>query len=173
MLPVAEAVGPWHDLFSLIGTASATLVGLLFVAASVGSGHYTQDNHPALRVFLSPSVFHFTCVLVACLIVVAPLRSWPLFGALIGADGLVGVAYTSLVWRNLIRHGFTVDLEDRLWYAAVPVLCYAVLTAAAVMLLRGAAFGCEILAFAIGVLLLIGIRNAWDMTLFTILRRRE
>ena len=33
--------------------------------------------------------------------------------------------------------------------------------------------GYEILAFAMSVLLLIGIRNTWDMTIFTVIRGRE
>jgi hypothetical protein len=28
----------WHDFFTLVGASAATLVGLMFVAASVGTG---------------------------------------------------------------------------------------------------------------------------------------
>jgi hypothetical protein len=31
--------------------------------------------------------------------------------------------------------------------------------------------GCDILAAAMGVLLLVGIRNAWDITVWTVMRR--
>jgi hypothetical protein len=90
MVPIIEVVKPWHDLYMLIGTASATLVGLLFVAASVGSGFYTSDKRPALRAFLSPSLVHFTSVLTASLIAIAPMRSWTLLGLLVSGDGLFG-----------------------------------------------------------------------------------
>jgi hypothetical protein len=44
MISLTDAARPWHDWYMLIGTASATLVGLMFVAASVGSRLYTRKN---------------------------------------------------------------------------------------------------------------------------------
>ena len=173
MESLAGAIGSWHDFYILVGTAAATLVGLMFVAASVGSGFYTKDKHPALRLFLSPTVVHFTCVLVACLVAMAPIRIWMLFGLLVGGEGLFGIVYASLVWRRMVTHGYTatIDLEDRLWYAALPAIGHAVLVAAGIAFVVQRDAGCGLLAIAMGLLLLIGIRNAWDMTLFTVTRR--
>ena len=67
-MSLADVANPWHDLYALVGAASATLIGLLFVAASVGAGFFTHERHHALRAFLSPSVVHFSCVLAACLV---------------------------------------------------------------------------------------------------------
>jgi hypothetical protein len=175
MPSLADAVSPWHDLYILIGTASATLIGLMFVAASVGTGVYSQDRYHALRAFLSPTVVHFACALAACMFAIAPLRSWTLFGLLIGATGLYGIGYAFIVWRNMLRHGLTVtiDLEDRICYAAIPAVGYATMLAACVILLVGDAVGCDLLAIAMGLLLMIGIRNAWDMTIFTVMRRGQ
>ena len=36
-LPPTDALSHWHEFYMLGGTASATMVGLLFVAASVGA----------------------------------------------------------------------------------------------------------------------------------------
>lgn len=174
-MPLPDVVRDWHDLLMLFGTASATLIGLLFVAASVGSGAYSADKRPALRSFLSPTVVHFACVLVGCLVALAPLRSWGLFGALIGGDGLFGVAYAATVWRCMVHHGLStrIDLEDRTCYAVPPAVGYAVMAAAGVTLLLGMASGCGVLAVAMGLLLLVGIRNAWDITVWTVARRPE
>ena len=38
MPQLVDALRPWHDFYTLVGTGSATLIGLLFVAASVGTG---------------------------------------------------------------------------------------------------------------------------------------
>jgi hypothetical protein len=124
--PGIKQVGPWHDLYTLIGTASATLIGLLFVAASVGASYYNRERYPAFRAFVSPSVVHFTTVLAACLIGIAPVRSWTPFGLLIGGDGLFGIVYAVFVWRSMVLQGFnrTLDLNDRVWYEALPVLGY-------------------------------------------------
>ena len=170
--PVPEVMAAWHDLYMLVGSASATLVGLLFVAASVGSRFYTRDRYPAVRAFLSPSVVHFTSVLVACLIAVAPIRSSKILAGLLGSDGLFGLLYAVHVWRNIIRHSFTtvIDLEDRVWYAVLPAVGYVIMIAASVTFPLEVYAGCGVLALAMIVLLLVGIRNAWDMTVFTIIR---
>ena len=173
MLPFADALGPWHDLFMLVGTASATLVGLLFVAVSVGSASDKPNRDVGMRTFISPSVVHFSCVLAACVSAVAPCRSWLPAGLLIAADGLFGVAYSGLVWRNMVRHGFhaEIDMEDRMWYAIVPAAGHAAVAIAGFVLLLRSGLGCGLLALAIGLLLLAGIRNAWDITTWTVLRR--
>jgi hypothetical protein len=43
-MALADVLGPWYSFYSLAGSASATLIGLLFVAASVSSGPSTQDR---------------------------------------------------------------------------------------------------------------------------------
>jgi hypothetical protein len=69
----SDALAHWHEFYSLLGTAAGTLVGLLFVAATVGSGAFSSDQRAPLRVFLSASVVHFSSVLVVSLIVWRPL----------------------------------------------------------------------------------------------------
>jgi hypothetical protein len=170
-----DVLREWHDTYLLLGSASATLIGLLFVAASVGASYFTKDKHPGLRSFLSPSVVHFTCVFAACLIAISPLRSWLLLGCLIGGDGLFGVVYAGTVLRRMMQHGLIagIDLEDRFWYAALPAAGYAIILAAGIMLATGHQAGCEILAIALGLLTVAGIRNAWDITVWTMVNRGD
>jgi hypothetical protein len=175
MPAVADAVREWHDLYMLFGTASATLIGLLFVAASVGSGFFSPERHLALRSFLSPTVVHFTCVLVASLIAISPVRSWMALGDLTAANGMFGIVYAGVVWRRMVRHGLsaTIDLEDRMCYAALPAVGYAIMVAAGATLAERMESGCDVLAVAMGLLMLVGIRNAWDITVFTVVRRPD
>jgi len=45
----------------------ATLLGLLFVAVSLGAGYLTEEHQLAIRTFYSPVVIHFTSVfLLVC-----------------------------------------------------------------------------------------------------------
>jgi len=174
-LETSDPLAAWHDFALLVGTAAAALIGLLFVAASVGSGVFTQERQAALRVFLSPSVVHFSCVLAAALIVVAPIRSWPLLGTLVMLAGLFGAIYAILVCCTMVRQKIsaTLDLFDRLWYAAIPAVGYAVMLAAGVTLARGLDAGCNLLAAAMALLLAAGVRNAWDITTWIVLRPRQ
>ncbi len=167
--------GPWHDFYTLVGTASATLVGLMFVAASVGSGVFTRERQVGLRTFLSPTVVAFSVVLAASLIGVLPVLSWRVPGFLLLSIGLLGMVYSWLVWRRMLREGIakSIDLEDRAWYTMVPAVAYFMLAMAGVALGIHTESACTFLAIGVCLLLLAGIRNAWDMTTWIILRRQE
>ena len=167
-----DALRDWHDFYLLIGATAATLVGLMFVAASIGATYFTAEREAGLRAFLTPTVTHFTAIVVACLIVTVPTHDPASFSALLLAEAGVGIGYSSRVWLHMRRRGFTstIDLPDRLWYAASPVASYVMIAAAAVLVLLGAAAALDLLAAALLLLLLLGIRNAWDMTAWMMLR---
>jgi hypothetical protein len=64
-------------------------------------------------------------------------------------------------------------VDDRLFYAAIPVLAYLALFAAAILTLRQLAWSFDIFAIALALLLVTGIRNAWDLTLFFAVKSSE
>lgn len=175
MQALPDVLGPWHEFYSLVGTASATLIGLLFVAASVGSGIFSMNRPHTVRAFLSSSVVHFTFVLTACLVASAPIRQWAILGTLAAILGGAGLAYAGLVWRTMVRSGLTgnLDVWDRLLYGRIPVVGYVILAASGGVFFLHTTFACDMLAVAIGVLLLAGIRNAWDITIWAVTRRRD
>ena len=53
----------------------------------------------------------------------------------------------------------------------LPAVAYAIMAAAGVTLLTGHEQGCALLAAALGLLLLVGIRNAWDITVWSVIQR--
>jgi hypothetical protein len=175
MPTLTDALGRWHEFYALLGTASATMVGLLFVAATVGSGVFTSTRRAALRVFLSASVVHFSGILAASLIVLAPLHSWLLFGALIVGCGIFGLGYYAMAWRETVRDDLhiSIDLDDKIWYAALPIGGYLFEAASGIALALQAEPGCVLLAVSMMILLVVGIHNAWDITVWTITRQRE
>src|SRR5216683_500567 len=97
---LAELLHDWHDFYILVGTASATLVGLMFVAASIGSSIFNEDHRAPMTAFITPTVVHFAAVLFTCLLVTIPTQSWYTLGGLIGAGGLAGTrnAWDMMVW---------------------------------------------------------------------------
>ena len=166
---------PWHDFYTLVGTASATLVGLMFVAASVGTGVFTPERQVGLRTFLSPTVVASSAVLATSLIGVLPVLNRSVPGVLLGGIGLLGVVYSWLVWRRMLHGGIaqSIDLEDRVWYTMVPAAAYLLLAMAGVALAIAMDAACALLAVGVCLLLLAGIRNAWDMTTWIVLRRQD
>lgn len=167
-----DVLREWHDFYVLIGTASATLVGLMFVAASIGASFFIAEREAGLRAFLTPTVLHFTAVLIACLVLTVPSHSWESLGGLVLTGGVIGLGYACAVGLSMRRGGFsaTIDWEDRFWYVIAPVASYLLLTGAAILLLVRSPRGFDLLAVALLLLLLLGIRNAWDMTVWMVLR---
>jgi hypothetical protein len=165
----------WHEFYSLVGTASATMVGLLFVAASVGTGVFSADRRAPLRVFLSASVINFSTVLAASLVVLAPVANWTWLGGLIVACGLFGLVHGSLAWRDTVRDGLiaAIDLDDRTWYLIMPIVGYLLEAASGIALVFRREQGCAALALSIGLLLVVGVHNAWDITVWSMTRRKE
>jgi len=165
---VADSLHAWHDFYLLIGTASATLVGLLFVAASIGAAYFTTEREAGLRAFLTPTVLHFTAIVVTCLVLMVPSHDRASLCASLLAIAAIGLGYSGTVWLRMRRRGFsaTIDLADRIWYVLTPVASYLLMVAAAILLVQGPGGALEVLAGALVLLLLLGIRNAWDMTVW-------
>ncbi|HZB93763.1 MAG TPA: hypothetical protein VE397_20105 [Stellaceae bacterium] len=171
---LGDALRAWHDFYLLIGTASGTLIGLLFVAASVGTSYFTAEHEAALKAFLTPTVLHFTAVLTSCLVATAPSHTPMSLGVLMATEGVLGVGYAAWLWLHMRRRGFasTIDLADRGWYVFAPFLAYLLMVAAGVDLARGITPALDLLAATLVLLLLIGIRNAWDMTVWIVIRSK-
>ncbi len=174
MESLRDVMAEWHDFFVLLGTAAGTLVGLLFVAATVSSGVFSLERRAPLRMFLSATVVHFSSVLAASLIMLLPLTSWLLLGVIVLLCALVGLGYSVLTVRDVVRDGLitNVDWEDRTWYGVLPFLTYVAELVTGIALTCGIAAGCAVLAACMGLLLVAGIHNAWDITVWTISRRQ-
>ena len=66
-----------------------------------------------------------------------------------------------------------IDWDDQVWYAVMPVLGYLCEAASGVALITRWHLACDALAASLGLLLIIGLHNAWDITLWSITRPRD
>jgi hypothetical protein len=172
MVPsLAELLHDWHDFYVLVGTASATLVGLTFVAVSIGTSIFNEGHSSAMRAFITPTVVHFAAVLFGCLLITIPTQSWRTLGSLLTAGGLIGSIYCGgLAVQIIVRHKFNVDVIDRLFYALLPLSGYVLALIAAVLLLMQSTVSPNLIAAAVLILLLAAIRNAWDMMVWIVIK---
>jgi hypothetical protein len=167
----ANLLHDWHDFYILTGTASATLVGLMFVAASIGASVFSEENRAALRAFLTPTVVHFALVLFVSVLVMMPTHSRAGLGVVLALAGIGGSLYCGqILVQIVIRRHFKVDLLDRLFYALLPMVGYLLVLASAYLLLVAVPAAATLLGVALLVLLVAALRNAWDMTVWTALR---
>ena len=168
---LASVVRDWHDFYGLVGTTSATLVGLMFIAASVGASVFSASELEPMRAYLTPTVAHFASLLFICILMLIPTQTWLPLSMALGGLGLAGVAYSIRQW---IRVFWTlrsrIGLADRMFYVFIPSLGYLLVVVSAVTLFEHRPLSAEVMAAALIVLLLTGIRNAWDMIVWIITR---
>jgi hypothetical protein len=161
----AEAFHAWHDFYVLTATIAATLVGAMFVVASIGSNLLTPRSESAIQAFLTPTVVHLSGIILASAAAAIPSLDALGVEIVFGGGGTAGVAYSLYVaWRVIHRH--EVERVDHIWYAALPFIAYVVAVAAAVLLLLHKSGVFEVLASGVLLLLVASIRNAWDMIIF-------
>jgi hypothetical protein len=120
----------WHDFYMLLGTASAALVALLFVAASIGANFLTPERSTATRTFMSPVVFHFSTLLLTSLIAIVPSHTALSLAIGITLVAIAGLGYTTVVLVGLARASIS-DAADRFGYGFCPLAAYLAMLAAA------------------------------------------
>jgi hypothetical protein len=163
----------WENFFIVAGTAGATLIGLLFVAITLGAGFSTPQGLDATRAYLTPTLILFGSVLFDCMAVLPPWPSaWPV-GIILGLFGLTGLIYQIRVILKQRKVDFvSPDWLDWTLFSVAPVLGSASLIAGAAGLILGKPFAPYAVAGAITLLLLAGTYGAWDLTLW-IARNRD
>lgn len=156
----------WHEFYSVLGTAAAALIALLFVAVSIATSVLTPepDSRGNTSTYMSPVVFHYANLLFLSLIALIPTQTSASFALVIGAAGAGSVIYSIVIALRVHRNSIS-DLADRLCYGAIPALCYAMGPVAALFLLEEKPAGLNLLAGAALLLLVVNIRNAWDLML--------
>ncbi|HJZ50085.1 MAG TPA: hypothetical protein VKE41_23085 [Roseiflexaceae bacterium] len=171
--PLAQTLHDWGNFYMLAGAASATLTGLMFVAISLGAGLVNERATQRVRTFVTPMVVNFAVVLVIALLIAIPTLTRLKLGVVLALLGLSGIGYIGITcFRMLYRHEREqLDRQHWVWHFLLPGLSYLLVTSTAVWLLLSDETGLDQLAIAIALLLVVGIRNAWNVTLWIAQRR--
>ena len=164
---LAKALREWHEFYILLGTAGATLLALLFVALSVGVGYLRVQRAANIRTFMSPVVIHFAAVFFISAIALVPGHRAEFFAVIIVLTGLVGIAVSGAVTIGVLKSKVrSVDVIDCFAYGFLPAAAYAALIVAAGMIIAEVeTASLDILGGALLLLLIVNVRNAWDLTL--------
>ena len=164
----------WQNFYVIMGTAAATLTGLMFVVTTLIAGidaHLSTLN-AAVSAFNTPTVVHFGTVLLLAGILSAPWQTFSSLSVLLGLLGLGMVFYSIIVmWRMWRVPNYQSTLEDWSWYMAFPLIANILLIVAAFVLPKNPSSALYLVGSAMMLLLLVGIRNAWDMVTFLAVER--
>jgi len=161
----APFLAAWHEFYALLGTAAAALIALLFVAASIGASVLTPDRAGPTRTYLSPVIFHYTNILFLSLLALIPTQTPLIFGLTILVAAAGSLIYSIYIFTRLLSDGIA-DLPDRLAYGAAPMGAYtAGIVTSYLLFTHAIEASLNVLAVASLLLLVVNIRNAWDLML--------
>jgi len=169
----SHIVGGWHELFLLISPRGFTLTGLLFVVVSVGPHIIARNPESGLRAFITPNVFYFSATLIISAVLLVPPLS-PLFiGALLCAGSLGALAYFAYTRVHQRWRSNNLPIVDWVFYVSLPVLAFMLLFASGIGFFLGWPLSIHGVALSVILLLVAGIRNAWDLTLWMVQQEKK
>jgi hypothetical protein len=154
----------WHDFYITMGTASASLIGLLFVALSLNLDAITADSRDDLRAFAEQAFNSFSSVLLIAVFFLVPEQSHGILGGLYVLLGLIAgyriLRRAPAIWRGRSR--------DRLgaaafWRFVLPTAATLGLAAAGIGLMLGQPSALYWLVTVIIGLLMSAARSSWDL----------
>src|SRR6185312_845077 len=170
----AATAATWQNFYLLVGTAAATLIGLMFVAVTFGASLMTAEASPSARAWLDPPFAHFVTVLFTAAVMVSPLTSaLPIAAALLIVPLMRSLALVRVYRRMREAHARYQDIELSDWMSGVvlPLVCYMALLASGAGFVGGYPIAFAGLAAVIVVILLLGVFGAWELMMWLALTR--
>ena len=160
------ALAGWHDFFILAGTASATLVGLLFVGLSLHLRIVVTTSE--VRSLARVTLANFGVVLFVSLFMVI-LQDPPAAGLQLIGAGIVSIVVAAPSLVGAVRSGewsFEMSTTQRVRVAlrfGLSGLGYVAIIVAGILLLASSSAAFTVLVTTIVVLLVVSLRNTWDL----------
>ena len=158
----------------IIGSAAGALIGLQFVVVTLVAERPALRATEAGAAFATPTIVHFSAVLLVSALIRIPWHSITPLAALWAVVGLGGLAYELAVARHLRRQTvYSMQFEDWMFHVLLPCVSYSVLFGSAVVAWsyeREALYGAAAAAL---MLLFIGIHNSWDSIAYHVFIRRK
>jgi hypothetical protein len=170
LAPLAD----WNNFYVIVGSAAAGLTGLTFVVITLAA-EASRVNVVGLRTFVTPTIVHFGTVLVLSAFLSVPRLSLTGLGIGFGIVGALGLIYVGVIAAGMseVRKHYIPVREDWLWNVIMPAVVHGVLLAVALLLRRGVELGLYLVAAMTVLLLFVGIRNAWDVAVWTSMNKQS
>jgi hypothetical protein len=153
------------------------LIGLQFVVMTLIADRPQIATQEAGAAFASPTIVHFSVVLLLSAILRAPWHAISSVAALWGFVGFAGLAYGAIVVRRMrAQKTYQPDFEDWLFHALLPLVAYAFLFLSAFAAASHADEALFGVAAGVLFLLFIGIHNVWDTVsyqVFVTIRKKD
>jgi hypothetical protein len=170
--PGLPPLSEWETFYVITGSAGAALTGLQFVVIALRSEAIAEGGEGAVRAFGTPTVLHFSGVLLVAALLSIPHHTVASLSLCIGATGAAGLVFSArVVFHARRQRAYAPVLSDWIWYVTLPLVAYAALASAGAELPRRPAVALDVIGAVSLLLLFIGIHNAWDSAVWIAARR--
>jgi hypothetical protein len=156
----------WDSFFQITGEGAATLTGLMFVVVTLSERRDRSQMLRAASIYLTPTVLHFAIVLTISAVSEAPRLTVGSRAVLVGVAALTGLG--NGVWACIGMARRTLGAAPPHWsdfwlYGVAPTVLYSALFGTAIAIGVEAPWAVHAMAAVLLVLLLLGVRNGWDL----------
>jgi hypothetical protein len=172
-----EMLHEWHNFYFMAGGAAAGLIGLMFVALSLGVGLVTDATREDIKIFATPSIFYFVSVLLLACLMLIPNHTPPSLAIILFLGAIVGLPWTLAHVRQLVQKAkkfqdFTV--VDWLSQVILPVASYVLIMIAAICFVADqGSLSMGALWLTMIFLMLSAIANTWSLVMWIIEQRHS
>jgi hypothetical protein len=167
----------WETFYFMLGSAGAGLIGLLFVVVTLTAGFDQSRTTFGAKLYLTPTAFHFAVVLTMSAVVIAPGLpdvATAIILAVVALGGLAIAVRSCLGIRRPPPPGLETPHWTDFWmYGVAPGAIYVGIGGACILLGMTSPLAGFALAALLLTLLLVGIRNAWDLVTFIAPKARD
>lgn len=172
--PTLPPLAEWESFYVIVGSSAAALTGLMFVVIALGAQPKTEDNSAGLRAFATPTIVHFGAVLLLAAFLTTPQQTITSLGICLLGCAVGGLTYASwVIAQTRQQKAYVPVLSDWVWHAGLPLIAYACLLVAGVLLWRFPQTALYVVGATALLLLYIGIHNAWDSAVWMTTKQQD
>lgn len=157
----------WSQFYLLAGSAAAVLIGLVFVVVTLMQDRPRSSVLHGSKLYMGPVVLHMSFVLVlsgAALIPGVDAGAFALATCIIALWGLARGIYTIVGLLRIWAPGSNaVHWSDIWYYGAIPVALYVAMGLVSAAFWIGAKWAADGTAIVITGLVMVSIRNEYDL----------
>ena len=156
----------WGEFYLLAGSAAAVFIGLIFVVVTLMQDRPRSSVLSSSKLYMGPVVLHVSFVLVLSATALIPKVSpaeFAVVSGLVTIWGLIrGIDSTQGI-RALADDVDKPHWTDMWFYGAIPTMLYLLLAVASFAVWQELWWAARGVAAVVTALLLITVRNEWDL----------
>ena len=160
----------WETFYLVVGTSAGALVGVMFIVATLTAEIAVDQINRGTIIYQNPTVFHFGAIVAVSALALVPEHLLPAVAVLTVATGIAGLVYAGLTLRRISEpyEFYEATPSDYVFFAGLPGVSYLLMIAGGTMVFWIPEIAAEAIGAGTLLLLLVSIRNAWDVATFAV-----